>query len=236
MSYLRAEGAMRSSVWAELPAYHVANGASEALLWVLNRAGIEPHEGEKPPASYWHAKALLFLGVIAVRTTRAAMAVIASGYEAETMGFKRTLMEVHSRVQHVVNDKSGEYARQWLQARAGKPAKAVGAFAPENLFDMLSHSSHADHRGVENFLAVSEPDGSTTLLTVPERRVEVSNSTLIMFASETRDVASVIAKERGLTIPHLAGLDAAIAEHPFWVEEAEEGAAKADKPRADETP
>jgi hypothetical protein len=218
MSYLRAEGAMRSSVWAELPAYHVANGASEALLWVIKRAGVEPVEDEKPPAGYWRAKALLYLGVIAVRTTRAAMAVIACGYEAETMGFKRTLMEVQSRGERVVNDESGEYARQWLQARAGKPARAVSGFAPDDLFEMLSHSSHADHRGVENFLAVSEPDGSTRLLTVPERRPEVSNATLIIFASETRDVAVLIANERGLTIPHLAELDAAISTHPYWSE------------------
>ena len=110
----------------------------------------------------------------------------------------------------------------------------MGGFAPENLFDMLSHSSHADHRGVENFLAVSQPDGSTTLLAAPERRTEVSNSTLVIFASETRDVAIVIAKEHGLTIPHLAELDAAIAEHPFWAEEAGERAAEAEEPRPGE--
>jgi hypothetical protein len=68
------------------------------------------------------------------------------------------------------------------------------------------------------FLAVSQPDGTTKLLTVPERRVDVSNSTLIVFARETRDVARVIAEERGLTIPQLAELDAAIAAHPYWAE------------------
>ena len=219
MSYLRVEGALRSSVWVDLPSYRIADGASEALLWVIGHAGVEPPEGEKPPASYWRAKSLLYLGVIAVRTTRAAMAVIASGYEAETMGYKRTLMEVQSRAQRVVQDESGGYAQQWLKARAGKPAKAVGGFAPEDFFDMLSQSSHADHRGVENFLAISEPDGSTRLLTVPERRRDVSDSTLIVFASETRDVAAIIAKERDLVIPHLAELDAAIRAHPFWSED-----------------
>ena len=200
---------------------------------MLNRAGVEPFEGEKPPASYWRSKALLYLGVIAVRTTRAPMAVIACGYEAETMGFKRTLMEVHSRAQRVFQDASGGYAQEWLRGRAGRPAKAVGAFAPEDMFDMLSRSAHADHRGVENFLAISQPDGSTKLLTVPERRQEVSNSTLIIFASETRDVAAVIAKERGLTIPRLADLDAAIAAHPYW---ADDEAGERSTPDGDEDP
>jgi hypothetical protein len=132
------------------------------------------------------------------------------------MTFKRTLTEAHSRVRLVLQDASGEYARQWLQGRAGKPAKAVGAFSPDDFWAMLSHSSHADHRGIENFLAISQPDGSTTLLLWPERRREVSNSTLAVFAGETRDIAVNLAQTRSLEIPNLAELDAAIDMHfPF---------------------
>jgi hypothetical protein len=223
MRYVKAEAAMRSTVWLELPAYNIANAATEALLWVIQRSGFDGHDGDDdPPASYWRAKALLYLGVLAVRITRAAMAVIASGYEQEAMTYKRALMEVHSRAQRVVADQSGSYAREWLRGRAGKPAKAVGAYSPEDLWEMLSHSSHADHRAVENFLAISNDDGTTSLLTTPERRVEVSNSTLAAFAGETRDVAMVLAAEHGLTIPNLAHLDAAIAAQPLWRDEAAE--------------
>ena len=214
MRYQPLEGALRATVWPEVPAYGVADAASEALAWVLDRAGFEASENaDSRPASYWRARALMYLGVLAVRTTRAAMAVLAIGYEAESMGFKRTLMEAHSRVRKVAADASGEYARRWLQGRAGKPAKAVGPFSPDELWEMLSHSSHADHRAIENFLAVSEPDGSTRFLIAPERRLEVTNPTLAVFAGETRDIANVIAHEHGLTIPHLAELDAAIAAH-----------------------
>lgn len=202
------EGAMRAKVWHELPAYQAADAATEALLWVLERAGFEPPEDDDaPPASYWRAKALLYLGVLAVRATRAGMAVLSAGYEHESMTHKRTLTEVHSRVRLVAADESGEYARQWLQGRAGKPAKAVGRFSPDRLWELLSHASHADHRGVENFLAISQPDGSTTLLTNPERRLNVSNATLGAFAGETRDAANVIAAEHDLEIPYLAELD-----------------------------
>jgi hypothetical protein len=208
---------MRSTVWLELPAYHVANAATEALLWVIQQSSVEGHDEEgDPPASYWRAKALLYLGVLAVRITRAAMAVIGSGYEQEAMTYKRALMEAHSRVQRVVADDSGSYAREWLRGRAGKPAKAVGGFSPDDLWTLLSHSSHADHRAVENFLAISHDDGTTSLLTAPERRIEVSNGTLAIFAGETRDVARVLAAEHGLTIPNLADLDAAIAAQPLW--------------------
>lgn len=50
------------------------------------------------------------------------------------------------------------------------------------------------------------------MLTKPERRQVFSNATLAMFASETRDVAGLIANELGLKIPDLAQLDAAITE------------------------
>jgi hypothetical protein len=214
MNYLALEGAMRSTVWVDLPAYRVVNGASEALLWVVSRASVPPHEGDgEPPAAYWRSKALLYLGLLGVRTTRAAMAVVAAGYEAESMTYKRALMEVHSRARRVVDDESGSYAKEWLRGRAGKPAKAVGGFSPDDLWDMLSNSSHADHRAVENFLAISNDDGSTSLLLHPERRPEVSNPTLAMFASEARDIAALVASENGLTIPHLDQLDAAIREH-----------------------
>jgi hypothetical protein len=215
---------MRSTVWVELPAYHIANAATEALYWVIQRSRVESQDEEgDPPASYWRAKALLYLGVLAVRITRAAMAVIASGYEQESMTYKRSLMEVHSRAQRVVADESGSYAFEWLRGRAGKPAKAVGGFSPDDLWEMLSHSSHADHRAVENFLAISNDDGTTSLLTTPERRIQVSDSTLAMFAGETRDIAVVLAKEHNLTIPDLDQLDAAIAAQTLWVDPGENG-------------
>ena len=48
MRYLRVEGALRSSVSPDLPAYAVADAASEALLWVIDNAGFEAHEGNEP--------------------------------------------------------------------------------------------------------------------------------------------------------------------------------------------
>ena len=59
MSYKRVEGALHAAVWAELPAYGIADAATEALVWVIGQAGFEAHEGDdEPPATYWRAKAL----------------------------------------------------------------------------------------------------------------------------------------------------------------------------------
>jgi hypothetical protein len=55
--YVQSEAAMRSTVWLELPAYHVANAAAEALLWVIEHSRVERHdEDDDPPASYWRAR------------------------------------------------------------------------------------------------------------------------------------------------------------------------------------
>jgi hypothetical protein len=119
---VRSEAAMRFTVWLALPAYHVANAAAEALLWVIEHSRVERHhEDDDPPASYWRAKALLYLGVLSLRVTRAAMAVIADGYEQEAMTYKRALMEAHSRMQRVVADETGSYAREWLRGRGCSP-------------------------------------------------------------------------------------------------------------------
>lgn len=222
MRYTPTEGALRATVWAELPAYRVADAASELLLWVIERAAVAPHEGEEnPPPSYWRSKACLYLGLIAVRTTRAAMAVLSVGYEAESMSYKRTLWEVHARIQRVLADESGSYAREWLSGRARSPTRAIDDPTLLPMYQMLSHSSHADFRAVENFLAISEEDGSTTLLTMPERRAAVSNGSLAMFAGETRDIANLIAHERGIEIEGLAQLDEAIDQHYPYGEENE---------------
>jgi hypothetical protein len=109
----------------------------------------------------------------------------------------------------------------WLRGRAGRPSKAVGGYSPDDLWKMLSHSSHADHRAVENFLAVSQPDGSTKLLTTPERRIDVSDATLAIFASETRDIAVVIAREHGVEVPTRVELDRALKTHPALREPAD---------------
>jgi hypothetical protein len=210
-------------------AYHVAEGATQTLLGVLDGATLAPHEGERdPPAGYWRARAMLYLGTLALRTTRAAMVVVASGYEDQAIGLQRTLLEIHSRIQHVANDESGAYAKHWLEGRAGKPGKAVGSFSPEDLWKMLSRSSHADHRAVENFLAVTQDDGTTSLVVMPERRQDVSNAILVTFAGEARDVAVMIARELELTIPTtvLSQLDEAIKAQPPYLgaEEASDNA------------
>jgi hypothetical protein len=70
VQHLRIEGAFRGSAWAELPAYRVADGATDALLWILNRVRIDGGEGDPPP-EYLRRRALAYLAVTTLREARA---------------------------------------------------------------------------------------------------------------------------------------------------------------------
>lgn len=189
--FTRAERALLESVTDDLSALRVTDMATVLLGTVVGGVAVPPPERQPPPASWWRATALLYIGIHAVRTTRAAMVVIACGYTAEALAFKRIILELHSRARRVASDQSGEYARNWLDGRGGKPSKAVSGFSPSDLWSNLSQSAHADPRHVENFLAISEEEG-TRIVVAPERRPEVDNSTLAVFAGEVRDIAAII--------------------------------------------
>jgi len=186
MQHLRIEGAFRGSVWAELPAYRIADGATDALLWTLNRARVEGGEGDAPP-EYLRRRALAYLAVMTLREARAILTLTACGYEAETTPHARTLVEALGRAQSVERDRSGSYARGWLEGRAGTPAREFSKQKADDLWKLMSHSSHADHRGVENMYAITNHDGSTSLLVMPERRPQVSDAILGLTASHVRD-------------------------------------------------
>jgi hypothetical protein len=55
--------------------------------------------------------------------------VISFGYEPEAHGLKRRLSEASARLGAVINDPSGEHARQWLAGRGpSTPQRIVGKF------------------------------------------------------------------------------------------------------------
>jgi hypothetical protein len=118
--FAQEEERLQAYADAELETLPLVDGATNVLVWVLEQAGFEGSDDDPPLASYWRARALLYIGALAIRALRCAAILISSGYEPEALVFKRTLSEALARAQRVHRDKSGEYARQWLQGRAGK--------------------------------------------------------------------------------------------------------------------
>src|SRR5205823_6554719 len=100
----------------------------------------------------------------------AAMAVLSSGYEDQAIGYQRLVDELQNRARKVWEDKSGNYAREWLDGKTlGKGAKLAG----QDFWEFLSAPVHGNVRAVLDWLAVSEDDGATHVVVGPERRPQV---------------------------------------------------------------
>ncbi len=206
--------AAEADLWRQaedLPMLSVADAATHVLWWAIGQSPVEATDDDPIPAAYVRAHALLYIGVSTVRTTRAVMATIRSGYEPEALPMMRKLAELRGRAQRVRGDHSGQYAREWLDGRGPKPQRAL-VDPPEGMWEALSHMSHADARGVETFLvnpALTDEE-QVSFLVLPQRDPETANGTLAMAACGSRDVAEALSLEHELTLPGLAALDADI--------------------------
>lgn len=148
------------------------------------------------------------MAILALRALRAAVQVLRSGYEDQSLGYQRLIDELHNRVQKVRKDTSGDYARQWLEGRGRvKGAKLAG----QEFWEAMSGPVHAEVRAVLDWIAVTQPDGSAKVVIGPERRSKVANAALSYMASQGRDIASILAIETDQVL-ELTALDASIRE------------------------
>jgi hypothetical protein len=205
-SFDGAEAWLSATARDELPAMIVARNSSEALAAAMNGASVPAAKDPAPP-SYYASVALLQLAAIGLRTARAAMLVVAAGYEPETHALKRRLSESHARAQAVVADQSGQHAREWLEGKGpSSPLRITKKFGSAELFEMYSESAHATSTGLAWWLLVPVDDeaAETGILLQPHRRPAFANALLTEIAMECRDFANIVVKLRG---GELAGLD-----------------------------
>lgn len=208
----RAEERLRDTADEELAALGVVRQATEALSWALAQSDMPPApEGEPLPAAHAVGTALLFLGVMAHRAVRAAMALIAVGYEPEALGLKRLLTEIHARVKTIIEDSSGQHAREWLEGRPpSTPRKLVAKHGDSEVWKLYSESAHADAAAVKSWLLQRGADREWGIIGSPERRPEFANLVIVELAYEVRDIAVALATIRGLQPPALAALNRAL--------------------------
>lgn len=147
------------------------------------------------------------MGVQSFRALRAALGIIASGYDDQAVGDVRLISELHGRARKVFEDESGEYARQWIDGRTGgSGAKVVG----QDLWEVLSGPPHPTARATLDWTAVASENGPTLVVLGPERRPDLSNGTLAFIAGEIRDIGYVLATASGISGVLPESLDTAI--------------------------
>lgn len=212
-SFDGAEAWLRATAPSQLEAIAIAKSATEALAVSLQGASI-PEAPDPAPPSYYAKSALLLLCTLGLRTARAAILVIASGYEPEAHGLKRRLTEIHTRAQAIVDDTSGQHARQWLEGKGpSTPGKVAAKYGTVELWDTYSASTHADARGMHWWLLVPTDNGDQKgVLVQPHRRPPFGNAILTEIAMETRDLVAVMQAVRGGRVEGLEQLTAVIDE------------------------
>lgn len=209
----RRERELRESAPTDLPALALAEDATQVLIDAIGKVSIDPSTDREPSGDELRLQALWFMAIIGARALRAAMAVIAVGYEDQAVGFQRLLDELHNRAQRVRKDESGEYAKEWLAGRSlDKGAKLAG----QDFWEFMSGPVHANVRAVLDWLAISKEDGSAAVVVGPERRPEVANPTLTYMSGGARDLTSMLALQAEIDLD-LSDLDAkvraAFSEH-----------------------
>ncbi|CAA9540841.1 MAG: hypothetical protein AVDCRST_MAG91-3843 [uncultured Sphingomonadaceae bacterium] len=200
-----------------LPALALAGRVTDRLAEVLTGAHIP--DPEPPDAMYYRRSAILVMAVLGLRTARACMLVVAHGYWVESHGLKRRLSEAHARLQAIVDDETGQYARQWLEGPPPGEAKAVHKYGDRDTWGLYSWGAHADARSVHSWLSEEHPRARHALRPLPEHHDSLSNALLVELASELRDIARALAVARSrtadevrLNVAHIETLDPDIDE------------------------
>jgi hypothetical protein len=81
--------------------------------------------------------------------------------------------EAHARLSAIIEDTSGQYARQWLDGQGpSTPRKVAGKHGNLEVFDMYSESAHATMSGLLSWVAVELPDGRKAMPIGPMREVD----------------------------------------------------------------
>ena len=193
--------------------------------------GLEvPFHARPAPVEVDIKSAILNLSVLALRTARAAGVLIRTGYELEAHGLLRRVAEAHARVGAVLDDESGQHAREWLTGPSpSTPRRVVGKHGNLEFFDLYSDSAHATMTGLRRFVAIALPDGRSVIPFQPMRDSTLANTMLVELAVECRDFAMITGhafarKVRGLQQLDeelLAAIDSCVAQDATDVSDAE---------------
>ena len=133
--------------------YIAADWATSNLASVIQLAG---GSGWASQAGQHREHAIAFLSVRILRACRAAMGVLAAGWETEGMGVTRQVVEINARLCEVAADQTPETGRLYLHGKAKTSiGAAIRAATPEvdpsavaDLYRGLSRYAHADVSGI----------------------------------------------------------------------------------------
>jgi hypothetical protein len=136
---------------------------------------------------------------IVVRSAGGAMALLSCGYQPETGGQMRRIIEAKLNAQAILEDPSGQYASRYLRGRPRGLAKLATKYEASEDVRLLSILSHADARGLallsdkpQNIY--SDEPGETTVNLYPRRNVNQAHDLLYVIAYECGGMCAALAE------------------------------------------
>jgi hypothetical protein len=204
----RAERYLSDRADGDLPCLELTDRVSDMLGVVLQDITLPPHGGD--PDDFWEQRrAVMYLGILATRSIRTQMLLQRWGYDAEAYVFQRRTIEIHGRIERVVDPANGpQRAREWLKGGDRKPSAV--ADIPQWFWRGLSHVAHADYRAVEQHLIRPRDDGQHDFIVLPYRSIGAGNAALLHSASLGLEIVQYIAVLVGRE--NVAGLEQLTAD------------------------
>lgn len=190
--------------------YIAADWATSNLASVIQLAG---GSGWASQAGQHREHAIAFLSVRILRACRAAMGVLAAGWETEGLGVARQVVEINARLCEVAADQTPETGRLYLR---GKPKTSIGAAiraaTPEvnpsavaDLYRGLSRYAHADVGGIMRHATVD--DDLRASITWGPAHTEDTRLFLLVCGSLAAEAATRLAVEANVEHPNRDALN-----------------------------
>lgn len=185
--------------------YIAADWATSNLASVIQLAA---GSGWASQAGQHRKHAIALLSVRILRACRAAIGVLAAGWETEGIGVTRQVVEINARLCEVAADRTPETARRYLH---GKPKTSIGAAiraaTPEvdpsavaGFYRGLSRYAHADVGGITH--RATEDDDLRASITWGPDHTEDTRLFLLVCGSLAAEAATRLAVEADVEHPN----------------------------------
>lgn len=151
--------------------------------------------------------AVVALSGIVIRSVGSTMSLIACGYIPESSGPARRALEAQHRARAVVDDTSGQHARDWLSRPMGGMKRLAAKYNSEADIELLSVFAHADAVGLNALrtrpLPVNEAVGELEVDLRPSRNNTLAAVMLYSGAYEAVGQCAILAEafKVGFEIP-----------------------------------
>jgi hypothetical protein len=201
------ESTLRDRAYDDVPGIAAADQACR-VLQQANSAVASMRRVHYVADEAAQGKAVLYLGVEAIRAVRCLVSLIAVGYQAEALVFLRKLLEIQNQLEKVTHPDNGlPFTAAWLADTPNARGQLPPDLEPE--WKYLHRVAHADSRGITNH-TYQTPHGTATFSDIPRRDSRAANHLATWTAVVAQHIALLSLRYSGALCGEMGDLARAI--------------------------